>query len=180
MTVQVCGKGAKFSLYKPAEEMVYISLDNESRTKGKAAIDVVGAQTGKSIGSILQQVTYIGTLWIALEQTSQRKVQTDGPTLVYIIHMQMAIYIHSTYFVILGWMCPSRFSNLIWKGFGSLEQGACKCHEESYSLQVLLVVCAGSLTQSLPVMGIAYWGILIAWLKSVDTLADVHGGAFSH
>lgn len=29
-------------------------------------------------------------------------------------------------------------------------------------------------------MGIAYWGILIAWLKSVDTLADVHGGAFTH
>ena len=55
--LQVFGKGAKFSLYKPAEEMVYISLDNESRTKGKAAIDVVGAQTGKSIGSILQQVS---------------------------------------------------------------------------------------------------------------------------
>lgn len=54
--LQVFGKGAKFSLYKPAEEMVYISLDNESRTKGKAAIDVVGAQTGKSTGSILQQV----------------------------------------------------------------------------------------------------------------------------
>lgn len=57
--LQVFGKGAKFSLYKPAEEMVYISLDNESRTKGKAAIDVVGAQTGKSTGSILQQVHYL-------------------------------------------------------------------------------------------------------------------------
>ena len=57
LTLQVFGKGAKFSLYKPAEEMVYISLDNESRTKGKAAIDVVGAQTGKSTGSILQQVS---------------------------------------------------------------------------------------------------------------------------
>ena len=43
-------------MFKPAEEMVYIGLDEDSRTKGKAAIDVVGAQTGKSAGSALQQV----------------------------------------------------------------------------------------------------------------------------
>ena len=54
---QVFAKGAKFSMFKPAEEMVYIGLDEQSRTKGKAAIDVVGAQTGKSVGSILQQVS---------------------------------------------------------------------------------------------------------------------------
>ncbi|KFM23748.1 ADP,ATP carrier protein 1, chloroplastic [Auxenochlorella protothecoides] len=48
-------KGAKFSLFKPAEEMVYIGLDDESRSKGKAAIDVVGAQSGKSASSLLQQ-----------------------------------------------------------------------------------------------------------------------------
>lgn len=56
MHVQVFAKGAKFSMFKPAEEMVYIGLDEESRTKGKAAIDVVGAQSGKSAGSVLQQV----------------------------------------------------------------------------------------------------------------------------
>lgn len=44
-------------MFKPAEEMVYIGLDEESRTKGKAAIDVVGAQSGKSAGSVLQQVS---------------------------------------------------------------------------------------------------------------------------
>lgn len=54
-------KGAKFSMFKPAEEMVYIGLDEESRTKGKAAIDVVGAQTGKSIGSVLQQALLLAT-----------------------------------------------------------------------------------------------------------------------
>ena len=57
MAQQVFAKGAKFSMFKPAEEMVYIGLDEESRTKGKAAIDVVGAQSGKSAGSILQQVS---------------------------------------------------------------------------------------------------------------------------
>ena len=57
LRVQVFAKGAKFSMFKPAEEMVYIGLDEESRTKGKAAIDVVGAQSGKSAGSVLQQVT---------------------------------------------------------------------------------------------------------------------------
>jgi ATP/ADP translocase len=54
--LQVFAKGAKFSMFKPAEEMVYIGLDEQSRTKGKAAIDVAGAQTGKSMGSVLQQV----------------------------------------------------------------------------------------------------------------------------
>ena len=62
MRLQVFAKGAKFSMFKPAEEMVYIGLDEESRTKGKAAIDVVGAQSGKSAGSILQQVTPLSGL----------------------------------------------------------------------------------------------------------------------
>ncbi len=62
MRVQVFAKGAKFSMFKPAEEMVYIGLDEESRTKGKAAIDVVGAQSGKSAGSVLQQVTPLSSL----------------------------------------------------------------------------------------------------------------------
>ena len=59
--LQVFAKGAKFSMFKPAEEMVYIGLDEQSRTKGKAAIDVVGAQTGKSAGSVLQQVLLVAS-----------------------------------------------------------------------------------------------------------------------
>ena len=59
--LQVFAKGAKFSMFKPAEEMVYIGLDEQSRTKGKAASDVVGAQTGKSAGSVLQQVLLVAS-----------------------------------------------------------------------------------------------------------------------
>ena len=40
--------------------MVYIGLDAGSRTQGKAAVDVLGAQTGKSGGSVLQQVGAYG------------------------------------------------------------------------------------------------------------------------
>lgn len=53
--LQVVGKGSKYSLFKPAEEMVYVGLDAESRSRGKAAIDVVGAQTGKALSAVLQQ-----------------------------------------------------------------------------------------------------------------------------
>ena len=92
-------KGAKFSMFKPAEEMVYIGLDEKSRTKGKAAIDVAGAQTGKSVGSVLQQV--------------------------------------------------------------------------------VLVASAGSMAAALPVMALAFFGILTAWKRSVDRLDTLHVCAFS-
>jgi len=60
-SVFVANRGARFSLFKPAEEMVYILLDEESRSKGKAAIDVVGSQAGKSASSLLQQALLVGS-----------------------------------------------------------------------------------------------------------------------
>lgn len=63
-TLFVLARGAKFSLFKPAEEMVYICLDEEGRTRGKAAVDVVGAQFGKSAGSVSQQVSTNNFLWL--------------------------------------------------------------------------------------------------------------------
>jgi len=55
-TIQsLMSKATKYALFDPTTQMAYIPLDEDSKVKGKAAIDVLGSRLGKSGGSLIQQ-----------------------------------------------------------------------------------------------------------------------------
>lgn len=52
-------RGTKYSLIDATKELAFIPLSQESKQKGKAAIDGVGSRLGKSGGSLVQQTLLI-------------------------------------------------------------------------------------------------------------------------
>jgi len=58
----VFARSSKFSLFDPAKEMVYIEMSKDEKSKGKAAVDLVGSQIGKSGASWLTQARLLSAL----------------------------------------------------------------------------------------------------------------------
>ncbi|MBR1779370.1 MAG: hypothetical protein IJ758_02580 [Clostridia bacterium] len=58
MIQDALAKSVKYTLFDTTKSMAYIPLDEDTKTKGQAAVEVVGGRAGKAGASLIQQVMY--------------------------------------------------------------------------------------------------------------------------
>lgn len=55
----ILARSGKYAFFDITKEMAYIPADDNLRSKGKAAVDIVGSRWAKSIGALLQSTLFI-------------------------------------------------------------------------------------------------------------------------